>query len=441
MVSAGGAVSAASTTTTKAPQPALLLPAPTKLDPDLGLLIASAGFSVGAGGADSDNSDDRTSKSSTALPRHDFMLGGFGRERDRARSRAPGATVHHGKNLRSARARGASARAASTASSTVEAENSRSSVESDLRSSNATHARKSSAGIGSNGVHKFLHTDGEHSDEERPSEPLLSGAGGLYENGSVVGRMGIGNGDSYVNNHIFHESSIGEGENGGIHSGLDPYTESIGMLQSAQEALENEIQKFLEIGKDDIENSTTNYNGNEWSSSPNGEEFSEELGEKLKLLESKLEETSLLISEKLDALNQTQPMEAMLLQSEVDQLLMEKMEAEIQCFIMKRASEAWQPQTEDKVSLCEAQKSLSEDHKQLEVKLRHTESRAMTLEAMVEKLESQCKELSSTSEVVKLQARATRASLFCAIQLVLLCIAVGTFLARVFPSPPEFIPT
>ncbi|VAI18775.1 unnamed protein product [Triticum turgidum subsp. durum] len=433
------------------PSPA---PALTSLDPDLGLLIASAGFSVGAGGADSDNSDDRTSKSSTALPRHDFSLAGFGRDRDRARSRAPGAAAH-AKNLRTARARGAGARAVSAASSTVEPENSRSSVESDLRSTGAAHARKSSAGISSNGVHKFLYTDGDHSDDEAPSEHLRSAAGGFYkENGSAVGRMAMGNGDLYSHDHGFHEGSIGKGENGGIHSGLDPYADSISMLQSAQEALENELQMFVEIGKESSDNSTDNSDENEWSSSPNCEDFSEEISEKLKLLESKLEEASLLIDEKdsrileLDTLNKTKPGETALynskllsLQSEVDQLLMEKMEADIQCFILKRASEAWQPQTEGQGALQEAQKTLSEDHKQLEVKLRHTENRARTLEDLVEKLESQCKELSNASEVLKLQAGASRASLFCSVQLVLLCIAVWTFVARFLPSPPEFVPT
>lgn len=429
-------------------------PAPTKLDPDLGFLIASAGFSVGAGGADSDNSDDRTSKSSAALPRHDFSLAGFGRDRDRARSRAPGAAAH-AKNLRTARARGVgAARAVSVASSTADAENSRSSVESDLRSTGAAHARKSSAGVSSNGVHKFLYTDGEHSDEEAPSEHLRSPAGGFYkENGSVVGRMVMGNGDLYAHDNGF-EGSIGKGENGGIHSGLDPYTESISMLQSAQEALENEIQMFVEIGKENSDNSTANYDDNEWSGSPDCEEFSEELGEKLKLLESKLEEASTLIDEKnsrileLDTLNQTQPREVTLysskllsLQSEVDQLLMEKMEAEIQCFILTRASEAWQPQTEDHHTLYEAQKSLSEDHKQLEVKLRHTENRAIMLQEMTEKLDAQCKDLSNASEVLKLQAGASRASLFCSIQLVLLCIAVWTFITRFLPTPTEFVPT
>ncbi|XP_062199639.1 WPP domain-interacting protein 2-like [Phragmites australis] len=445
--------SVASVESSFVPPEASPAPAPTRLDPNLGLLIATAGFSVGAGGADSDNSDDRASKSSTAAsaPRHDFSFSGFGRERDRARSRAPGGAAH-GKNLRAARVRGASARAAA---SPVEAENSRSSVESNLRGSSATHARQSSASITSNGVHKVLFPDGHHSDEEPPSEEVRYTTGGFYkQNGSVVGRLVMGNCDSDANNHMLDEASVGKFENGGIHSGLDQYVESIALLQSAQEALENEIQKFVEIRKESDENSTTHHSETEWSSSPRPDEPVEEPSERLKFLESKLEEATLLINEKdsrileLDALNPTQPRETVAcnnnvlsLQSDIEQLFLEKMEAEIQCFILTRASQASEPLTKDKVTLYVAQKSQASDHKHIETKLGNAENRAMMLEEMVDKLEAQCKELSETSEVLKLQARANRASLFCSIQLVLLCIAMGTLLVRFMPSSPELVPT
>ncbi|XP_062193921.1 WPP domain-interacting protein 2-like [Phragmites australis] len=433
-------------------------PAPTGLDPNLGLLIATAGFSVGAGGADSDNSDDRASKSSTAAsaPRHDFSFGGFGRERDRARFRAPGGAAHC-KNIRTARVRGASARAAAAAAaaSPVEVENSLSSVESNLLSSSAAHARRSSAGITSNGVHKVLFPDDHHSDEEPPSEEVRYTTGGFYkENGSVVGRLVMGNCDSDANNHIFDEAGVGKFENGGIHSGLDPYAESIVLLQSAQEALENEIQKFVEIREETDESSTIHHSETEWSSSPHPDEPVEELSEKLKFLESKLEEATLLINKKdsrileLDARNPTQQRETVTcnsnvlsLQSDIEQLLLEKMEAEIQCFILTRVWQAWEPLTKDNVALYEAQISEASEHKHLETKLRHTENRAMMLEEMVDKLEAQCKELSETSEVLKLQAKASRASLFCSIQLVMLCIAMGTLLVRFLPSFPELVPT
>ncbi|KAL6844802.1 hypothetical protein ACP4OV_025461 [Aristida adscensionis] len=432
-------------------------PAPTRLDPNLGFLIATAGFSVGAGGADSENSDDRTSKSTAASaargahPRHEFSFGGFGRERDRARSRAPGAAAH-GKNLRAARARGAGARAAASPSSPVEAENSRSSVESNLRGSSTAHARQSSASITSNGVHKALFPDDHHSDEEPPSEELRRTTGGFYkENGSVLGRFAMGNCGSNATGHIFDEASVDKFENGGIHSGLDPYIESVALLQSAQEALENELQKFVEIRRETDENS--NHSETEWSSSPHDEPV-EDLSEELKFLESKLEDTAVLINKKesrileLDAVNQTQPGETVVhnsnllsLESDIDQLLLEKMEAETQCFILTRALQDWEPLAKDQVTLYQTQKSLSGDDKPLEVKLRHTESRAMMLEEMVEKLETQCKELSETADVLRLQARASKASLFCSIQLVLLCIAMGTLLMRFFPSSPEFVPT
>ncbi|KAL6655370.1 hypothetical protein ACP70R_006196 [Stipagrostis hirtigluma subsp. patula] len=420
-------------------------PAPTRLDPNLGHLIATAGFSLGAGGADSDNSDDRTSKSSTAasapraaLPRHDFSFGGFGRERDRARSRVPGGAAH-GKNLRAARVRGASARAAVSPASPVEAENSRSSVESNLRGSSTAHPRQSSASITSNGVHKVLFPDDHHSDEEPPSEEAPRTTAGFYkENGSVVGRFVMGNHDSDANDHIFDEASVGKFENGGIHSGLDPYVESIALLQSAQEALENEIQKFVEIRREADENSTTHLSETEWSSSLHPDEPDEELSEKLNFLESKMEDATVLINKKESRVHNSNKLS---LQADIDQLLLEKMEAEIECFILTRALQAWKPLTKDQVALYETQKSLPGDDKPLDVKLRHTENRAMMLEEMVDKLETQCKELAETSDVLRLQARASKASLFCSIQLVLLCIAMGTFLVRFFPSSPEFIPT
>ncbi|GJM98473.1 hypothetical protein PR202_ga15488 [Eleusine coracana subsp. coracana] len=419
-------------------------PAPTSLDPNLGLLIATAGFSVGAGGADSENSDDRNSKSSTAasaprgaLPRHEFSFGGFGRERERARSRVPGGTAHS-KNLRAARVRGgASARAAASPASPVEPENSRSSVESNLRGSSSAQPRESCASITSNGVHKVLFPDDDdhNSDGEAPSEEARYATGGFYkQNGSVVGRLVMENCGSDGSDRIFEEASVGKFENGGTRPGLDPYVESIALLQSAQETLENEIQRFVEIRKETDENSTTQ-----------SEEFVEELSEKLQALELKLEQATILINEKdskileLNALNQARQEACnsnLSMQSDIEQLLLEKMEAEIHCFILTRASQAWTQVASD-----EMQKSLVEDHKSIETKLRHSENRAMMLEEMVDKLEAQCKELSEASEVLKLQARASRTSLFCSIQLVLVCIALGTTLMRFLPSSTEFVPT
>jgi hypothetical protein len=205
----------------------------------------------------------------------------------------------------------------------------------------------------------------------------------------------------------------------------------------------------VEIRKETDEDSTAHQSEIEWSSSP-----VEELNEKIKMVELKLEEATMLINERdseileLDALSHVQPQNTVAcnnyplsLQSDVDRLFLEKMEAEIQCFILTRASQDWKLLTMDQFALNEAQKSLLSDHKSLETKLRHAENRAMMLEEMVDKLESQCKALSETSEVLKLQAGASRASLFCSIQFVLLCIAIGTLLVRFLSSSPEIVPT
>jgi hypothetical protein len=62
---------------------------------------------------------------------------------------------------------------------------SRSSVESNLQSSNASHVRRSIAGVTNNGVHKVLFPVGQQSDNEPPSAGLLYTIGGVYR------RMGV----------------------------------------------------------------------------------------------------------------------------------------------------------------------------------------------------------------------------------------------------------
>ncbi|CAL5013252.1 unnamed protein product [Urochloa decumbens] len=417
---------------------------PARLDPGLGLLVASAGFSVGAGGAESDHSEDRSSKSSTSasaprvLPRHEHAFP-FQLERDRLpRSRAPAAAALHGRNPRAARSRADRPRVAYSAAVSAEADNSRSSVESDLRSSNALKARQS--GAGRNGVHKVSSDYCELSDKEQPSEEVRST--GCKGNGSsVLGRSAQMSVDS---GYGVDEASVGTGQNGRMHPGADCYTEStLLLLQRTQEALESEIEKIMAIGNEHTDD--LDAHDDKWSGSVNLQPI-EEVSDRIKHLESRLEEASALIKEKdsrTDELEATVVKNTNLLlsQSELDQLYQEKMETEIHCAILTRAYEASVTLAEDQMALYEAQKSLSEDYRQLGLKLRHTENRAMALEEMAEKLQVQCKELSNSSEVLQLQSKASRVSLFCFIQFILLCIAIGTYLMRLSPSSSEVVPT
>ncbi|TVU05334.1 hypothetical protein EJB05_48492, partial [Eragrostis curvula] len=411
-------------------------PAPesAKLDPGLGFLVASAGFSLGAGGADSDNSEDRSSsRSSTAasaprvFPRH-----GHGH----------GASLH-GKNHRAARSRADRLRVHAAA------ENSRSSVESDVHSSNALKARNFGVGVNGNGVHKGLSGSCDYSDDGQPSEEVRSTAArGYYrENGtSVPGRLVRGSDDSGddVEDTLDEGSELKE-QNGGLQSGEDPYAQSILTLQRTQEALENEIEKIVAIGKkpgDDFD-----VYDDEWSGSVRLEKPIDEPRENIKHLEFRLGEASALMEKdsqilELGALGQM-PLGKTAVEtnlrsseSELDALYQEKIEAEIQCIILTAAYETWVTLS-GQMALYEAQKSLYEDYKKLELKLRHMENRATMLVDMAEKLEVQCKELSSSSEVLQLQSKASRVSLFCFVQFMLLCVAIITYLMRLMPAATD----
>lgn len=192
----------------------------------------------------------------------------------------------------------------------------------------------------------------------------------------------------------------------------------------------------------------------EWSGSVHLKEPNQDLMVRINHLESRLEEVSALIKEKasriyeLEAIRgQMQPGKAaiesinLLSQSELDQLYQEKMESEIQSIFLTRAYQTSATLVKDQMTLYETEESLSEDYKLLGLKLGHTESRAMVLAEMAEKLQLQCKELSNSSEVLQLRYKASRVSLFCFIQFLLLCIAMGTYLMRLSPSSTKVVPT
>ncbi|EMS48190.1 hypothetical protein TRIUR3_18101 [Triticum urartu] len=314
-------------------------------------------------------------------------------------------------------------------------------------------------GVGSigNGIHKELSDGDDHSDEGQPSDEMRSTAGGYctQSGSSVVGKLGGGNGDSGDADveDTFDEGGVGKGEMGlEMNSCANPFAESILSLQRTQEALENEIRNFVVIGKESTDD--LDARDDEWSNSLHIEESVEEANEKRKDLESRVEQASILIKEKdsrileLEALSRTrawrsaiQSANNQLLQPDLDQLLQEKMEAEIQCIILTRASQTWTPVAEDRKALYKEQKCLLGDYKQLELKLRSAENRAAILGEMVEKLEAQCKELSASAEILQLQSRTSSASLLCFIQFILLLIAIGIYVVRLSPSSAEFVPT
>lgn len=197
-----------------------------------------------AAGTDSENSEDRSSKSSTtaSVPKsryeiplsvgnaHDKnMMNGFSGKNavDSVQSGEKGKNwTEASKKLRGERVK-------------IKKENSHSSVESDLRSSNFVFVFVQGAESGMS-----TNSNGENSDEDRGGEQcydaeLQTG----YNSKEIVGEL-----EDLAQEDLVHGSWDVNGENIENHSSskdIDPLVESIVTLKSAQEALERGWQTFL----------------------------------------------------------------------------------------------------------------------------------------------------------------------------------------------------
>ncbi|XP_058218999.1 WPP domain-interacting protein 2-like [Rhododendron vialii] len=203
---------------------------------------------------DSENSEDRISKSSTAasVPKSRYeipLLVGNVRNKNRMNGFSGKSAVdsvqsgEKGKNWTEAskKLRGERVK--------IEKENSHSSVEPDLRSSNFVFVQGTGS-VTSNGRQSGMSTNsnGENSDEDRGGEQcydaeLQTG----YNSKEIVGEL-----EDLAQEDLVHGSWEVDGENIENFSSskdIDPLVESIVTLQSAQEALEREVQKLRRIGE------------------------------------------------------------------------------------------------------------------------------------------------------------------------------------------------
>ncbi|XP_008796550.2 WPP domain-interacting protein 2-like [Phoenix dactylifera] len=427
------------------------------LDPELGLLEASAGFSIGM---DSENSEDRSSKSSTAAsaPRLMHEAVGFGRERGRVKNFGGGGSGNvlqqRGQQGRvgdldiSKKFRGDQVR--------IEKENSHSSVESDLRSSNAAFMRRGSVVRNGKQSDESIKYDRDHSDEAQPSDEVRSPC--HKEDGGIEDFS-----KADLDADLLAEENVEKSESHWPHPNLDPFSESLILLEAAQQALESEIEKIGEIGKEPgVDDFDDNNEAEEGSCSPSPEADSVQLNQKMEHLQYKLEEAvaTVKVSElkvlELEAiLNGTElpskeignadlPLlqeKCKEMQFDLENLLRKKMEAEIEYLIMTRTTQNWILQAEDHIALLEDQKSLAGDQTHIMLNLRDTENKAITLKEKMEELEAYCKELVGTGEVLRVQNKLFKSSLCCLIQLVMLSIAFGLFLMQLLPPSDGVVPT
>uniref|UniRef100_A0ACD5UQK1 Uncharacterized protein n=1 Tax=Avena sativa TaxID=4498 RepID=A0ACD5UQK1_AVESA len=234
----------------------------------------------------------------------------------------------------------------------------------------------------------------------------------------------------------------------------DSLAESISSLDKTQEVLERffkkneahemEMQGLSELGLESVADDNKDVH------------VVDALGmdRKMKHLEEKLQEASDTITEKDSRLSelqlliddahaptpQTVPINIDQLETELEGHLQGKIEAEIQCLVMMKARQSWQVQAEDQIALGEHKLSAPEDTRML-LKLQDTEKKILMLKEQVDRLEAHEKELSVTTEVLRMQSKTFKIGLVGLLQLIMLCISLKMFFAQDLDSFGDVVPT
>uniref|UniRef100_A0A0A9CYU5 Uncharacterized protein n=1 Tax=Arundo donax TaxID=35708 RepID=A0A0A9CYU5_ARUDO len=237
----------------------------------------------------------------------------------------------------------------------------------------------------------------------------------------------------------------------------DPLAESVSSLHMTQEVLESEIQKLSELRKqfEEAEESSCGNRDQDVIVFPHGEVDVLEMNEKMLHLVQKLKEASNTIREKdlrisnlqivIDSAHrpilEEEAANVDQLEMEIERQLQEKLQAEIQCLVIVKVRQNWLVRAEDQIALEEHKSSAGDNTTRMMLKLRDKESKIVMLKEQVDKLEVHEKELYRMTEALKMQSRTFKVSLFGLIQLIMLCLSLKLFFARVSDPFGEVVPT
>ncbi|KAH7574738.1 hypothetical protein JRO89_XS03G0337700 [Xanthoceras sorbifolium] len=448
-------------------------------------------FAVGsafAAGTDSENSEDRSSKSSTAAsaPRMRYELPavmGNARERNRTKNLSGKSGGNPTQRVQQGKTRAESSKKHRGEKVKIEKENSHSSMESDSRSSNFVFMQGAFS-VNCNGKpgDRSMNYDGENSDdahacEQQFSEEVQTG----YAKDNVEEIEDLSQEDLAAN-------SAWDPKEENHHcpsTDRDPLVESILTLQSVQEALEKEVLKFGEIGKDAV---SLHENSYESSSVPADSTFTDpaihgpsssdqldkmrenassslemqvlNLKQNVKYLESKLEEARANIEVKESrvaeleaALNSSKPLKedsgsnielqpekCREMETELEGLFCQKIEAEIEYLTLTRAIQKLRVAAGDQTTLFEEQETLAEEQTDMLNKFGEAENRAAVLKKQAEELEKYWGDISGTEVVLKMQKGVCKVTSYFMIQLILLGLVLWLCVLHFSPHP-EVIPT
>ncbi|ESQ42817.1 hypothetical protein EUTSA_v10013313mg [Eutrema salsugineum] len=365
-------------------------------------------------GMDSDNSEDRSSKSSTAASgskvRYERKTGhSWGKQSAKYKSvislgdsgQPRKSSVEKSKKVRGERIK-------------IEKENSHSSMESaDSRSSNFVFMQGASYSLSSReqGGRRMMDYNEENSDHEAHTSNHKDNAREEEET------------EDYSQGDSVEESQI---KNNGSSDNLDPLTEAFNSFHSLQEALKKELQKFQELGKesmsslhDGAESRSCIHAGRERAGEASSSRRfgSENMGEpgltsqdseirnlvnNVEHLEIKLKETRSILEAKE---SQIRELKSTISLSEprnggteigIEDIFQQKMEAEIEHLVFSSSVENLKGQ----IKLIGEEKTLAENeaHKTLS-KLGEAETKAEILKNQAQDLQNQCVEITEVQEV------------------------------------------
>ncbi|KAL3333726.1 hypothetical protein AABB24_033672 [Solanum stoloniferum] len=442
--------------------------------------IGDSGLAIGPifnAVSESENSEDRSSRSSTAASapkaRYEAPVHlGYPSDKHWLRSLSGKSLSTSAQKPHQGKGRAETSKKPRGERVKIEKENSHSSMESDSRSSNFLFMQGDFAtSNGTKGERSMIY-DGESSDEAQDRERPI---------GEEL-RAGLERGNDRESENVSQEDlaaespwEVNEEKSENHHSSTDhdPLTESIFNFQAAQEALASEIQKFKEIGKDttfghsledvgipsnftsddsDFPRPSTsvlsqNRDGAQHSlNSLESEVFS--LKQNILLLQNQVQKAADLakskearVTELETILGSSSKSEEETIESEFEGLFRQKIEAEVQYLALSTTAQKLRSAAVDQLTLLEEQKTLASEQAQMVHVLGDAEAKAVVLKTQTKKLERYCEDLASTAEKLKLQKKVCKYSLCLFIQLVLLAVVVGLFLMQISPEHAEVVPT
>ncbi|CAK9157819.1 unnamed protein product [Ilex paraguariensis] len=444
------------------------------------IMIGDPGSAVGPtfnAREDSESSEDRSSRSSTAASAPKMRCEKPAGARDKNRRSLSG------KNMANSVQRSQQGKGQIETSKKprgelikIEKENSHSSMESDSRSSNFVFMQGTDS-VTSNGRQSGMpmNYDGENSDEAQGCDQQFSEE---FQIGN--GRKEMGEFEEVFQENLgvdlSWEAKEEKSENQGSSSDKDSLVESILSLQSVQDALEKEVQKLKDIGKEDI----SVFNG---SSSPSkftyddpevheqsssdpllcdesGQSASHpfetqlvSLKRSVNSLESKLAEARVMLQMKEVKITE---LEATLgrsmsakeesgstvglqqekyrgVETELEGLFSQKIESEVQYLAISRTVQNLRVAAVDQITLLEEQKTLALEQAQMLNKLGYVEGKAAMLKREAEKLETYCEDIVAADDVLRLQKKICKFTWCFFIQLMLLVVILALFVFKLSP--------